>query len=45
MRIPRGILRNVIVKVDDFYYPADFIVLDSDDAFRESQPTFWGHQF
>ncbi|GKD19227.1 hypothetical protein Tco_1208385 [Tanacetum coccineum] len=26
--IPRGILEDVIVKVDDFYYPVDFFVMD-----------------
>ena len=38
-RIPRGVLSNVIVKVDDFYYPADFIVLDNEDTCNSSQPT------
>ncbi|KAK1410576.1 hypothetical protein QVD17_37113 [Tagetes erecta] len=27
-KLPRGILTDVIVKVEDFYYPVDFLVLD-----------------
>ncbi|XP_076942179.1 uncharacterized protein LOC143611971 [Bidens hawaiensis] len=27
-KLPRGIVRDVIVKVEDFYYPVDFLVLD-----------------
>nr|GEV58788.1 hypothetical protein [Tanacetum cinerariifolium] len=29
-KIPRGILEDVIVKVDDFYYPVDFFVMDTE---------------
>ncbi|XP_071728939.1 uncharacterized protein [Rutidosis leptorrhynchoides] len=39
MRTPRGMLENVIVKVEDFYYPVDFIVMDFETTFRETQPT------
>ncbi|XP_071729026.1 uncharacterized protein [Rutidosis leptorrhynchoides] len=39
MRTPRGMLENVIVKVEDFYYPVDFIVMDIETTFRETQPT------
>ncbi|XP_071719232.1 uncharacterized protein [Rutidosis leptorrhynchoides] len=35
----RGMLENVIVKVEDFYYPVDFIVIDIENTFRETQPT------
>ena len=28
MKIPKGIVEDVLVKVDTFYYPVDFIVLD-----------------
>ena len=28
MKIPKGIVEDVLVKVDKFYYPMDFIVLD-----------------
>ena len=30
MKIPKGIVEDVLVKVDKFYYPVDFIVLDSE---------------
>ncbi|XP_071695146.1 uncharacterized protein [Rutidosis leptorrhynchoides] len=39
MRTPRGMLENVIVKLEDFYYPVDFIVMDIETTFRETQPT------
>ncbi|XP_071714063.1 uncharacterized protein [Rutidosis leptorrhynchoides] len=38
MRTPRGMLENVIVKVEDFYNPVDFIVMDIETNFRETQP-------
>ena len=28
MKIPKGIVEDVLVKVDNFYYPVDFLVLD-----------------
>ena len=38
-KIPRGIISDVIVKVEDFYYPVDFLVLDTENTRKESQPT------
>ena len=38
-KIPRGVLSDVIVKVEDFYYPVDFLVLDTEKTLKESQPT------
>ena len=29
MKIPTGIVEDVLVKVDKFYYPVDFVVLDT----------------
>ena len=29
MKIPKGIVEDVLVKVDNFYYPMDFVVLDT----------------
>ena len=29
LRIPRGIVKNVLVQVDKFYFPMDFVVLDT----------------
>ena len=28
MKIPKGIVEDVLVKVDNFYYPVDFFVVD-----------------
>jgi len=30
VKIPRGIVEDVLIKVDKFYFPVDFIVLDTD---------------
>ena len=30
MKIPKGIVEDVLVKVDQFYYPVDFVVLDTE---------------
>ena len=29
VKIPKGIVEDVLVKVDNFYYPVDFVVLDT----------------
>ena len=29
VKIPKGIVEDVLVKVDKFYYPMDFVVLDT----------------
>ncbi|GKE37424.1 putative nucleotidyltransferase, ribonuclease H [Tanacetum coccineum] len=38
-KIPRGILEDVIVKVDDFYYPVDFFVMDTESPYKDVQKT------
>ncbi|GJS07859.1 DNA-directed DNA polymerase [Tanacetum coccineum] len=38
-KIPRGILKDVIVKVDEFYYPVDFFVMDIKSPYKDVQPT------
>ncbi|KAI3768558.1 hypothetical protein L2E82_19346 [Cichorium intybus] len=38
-KIPRGMLSDVIIKVRDFYYPTDFLVLDTRQAANREQPT------
>ncbi|KAJ0954149.1 putative nucleotidyltransferase, Ribonuclease H [Helianthus annuus] len=38
LKLPRGILRDVIVKVDEFYYPVDFLVLDYVQIENTKQP-------
>ena len=30
VKIPKGIVEDVLVKVDNFYYPIDFVVLDTE---------------
>ena len=30
VKIPKGIIEDVLVKVDNFYYPVDFVVLDTE---------------
>ncbi|KAL6310559.1 hypothetical protein AAG906_015297 [Vitis piasezkii] len=30
VKIPRGVIEDVLVQVDKFYYPVDFVVLDTD---------------
>ena len=30
VKIPKGIVEDVLVKVDKFYYPLDFVVLDTE---------------
>nr|GEX43043.1 hypothetical protein [Tanacetum cinerariifolium] len=37
-KIPRGILEDVIVKVDDFYYQFDFFVMDTESPYKDVQP-------
>ena len=34
VKIPRGIIEDVLVQVDNFYYPVDFIVLDTDPTVK-----------
>ena len=29
MKIPRGIIEDVLIQIDKFYYPVDFIVIDT----------------
>ena len=31
VRFPKGIIEDVLVKIDKFIYPIDFVVLDMDD--------------
>jgi hypothetical protein len=30
VKIPQGIIKDVLIKVDKFYFPMDFIVLDTE---------------
>nr|GEX58100.1 hypothetical protein [Tanacetum cinerariifolium] len=38
-KIPGGILEDVIVKVDDFYYPVDFFVMETESPYKDVQLT------
>jgi hypothetical protein len=30
VKVPRGVVEDVLIKVDKFYFPVDFIVLDTE---------------
>ncbi|RVW92491.1 hypothetical protein CK203_042685 [Vitis vinifera] len=47
MKIPRGVIEDVLVQVDNFYYPVDFIVLDTDPTVKEANlvPIILGRPF
>ncbi|WJZ99817.1 hypothetical protein VitviT2T_018232 [Vitis vinifera] len=36
VKIPRGIIEDVLVKIEKFYYPADFVVLDTDPSAKRT---------
>ncbi|KAI3770488.1 hypothetical protein L6452_01622 [Arctium lappa] len=39
VKTPRGVLEDVIVKIEDFYYPVDFLVLDTKGICKDKSPT------
>ena len=47
MKIPRGIVEDVLIKVDAFYFPVDFVVLDTELALNASTQihVILGHPF
>ncbi|RVW81118.1 Retrovirus-related Pol polyprotein from transposon 17.6 [Vitis vinifera] len=47
VKIPRGIIEDVLVQVDNFYYPVDFVVLDTDPFVKEANyvPIILGRPF
>ncbi|WJZ95129.1 hypothetical protein VitviT2T_013920 [Vitis vinifera] len=47
VKIPRGIIEDVLVQVDNFYYPVDFVVLDTDPLVKEANyvPIILGRSF
>ncbi|KAL6340770.1 hypothetical protein AAG906_027963 [Vitis piasezkii] len=47
VKIPRGIIEVVLVQVDNFYYPVDFVVLDADPIVKEANyvPIILGRPF
>ncbi|XP_058213682.1 uncharacterized protein LOC131325434 [Rhododendron vialii] len=47
IKVPRGIIEDVLVKVENFYFPADFIVLDTEPVhnLRKQTPIILGRPF
>ena len=47
VKIPRGIMKNVLVQVDKFYYPVDFVVLDTQPVVNQGTqfPIILGRPF
>ena len=47
VKIPKGIVEDVLVKVDKFYYPVDFVVLDTERIANEPNhvPIILGRPF
>ena len=47
MKIPREMIEDVLVQVDNFYYPVDFVVLDTDPIVKETNyvPIILGRPF
>ena len=47
VKIPKGIVEDVLVKIDKFYYPVDFVVLDTEPIANEPNhvPIMLGRPF
>ena len=47
VKIPKGIVEDVLVKIDKFYYPVDFVVLDTEpiDSEPNHVPIILGRPF
>ena len=47
VKIPRGVIEDVLVQVDKFYYPVAFVVLDIDPTVKEANyvPIILGRPF
>ena len=47
VKIPKGIVENVLVKIEKFYYPVDFVVLDTEPISNEPNhvPIILGRAF
>ncbi|KAL6348464.1 hypothetical protein AAG906_007396 [Vitis piasezkii] len=47
VKIPRGMIEDVLVQVDKFYYPVDFVVLDTDSVAKGTNyiPIILGRPF
>ena len=47
VKIPKGIVEDVLVKIDKFYYPVDFVVFDTEPIASEPNhvPIIFGRPF
>jgi len=46
VKVPRGLIEYVLVKVDEFYFPVDFVVLNMESTRNPAQiPIILGHPF
>ena len=47
VKIPKGIVEDVLIKIDKFYYPVDFVVLDTEPSSNEPNhvPIIMGRPF
>ncbi|KAL6347414.1 hypothetical protein AAG906_022341 [Vitis piasezkii] len=47
VKLPRGVIEDVLVQVDNFYYPVDFVVLDTDPTVKGANfvPIILGRPF
>ena len=47
LKIPKGMFEDVLVKIDKFYYPVDFVVLDTEPIASEPNhvPIILGRTF
>ena len=47
VKIPKGIVEDVLIKIDKFYYPVDFVVLDTEPTASEPNhvPIILGRPF
>ncbi|RVW46875.1 Retrovirus-related Pol polyprotein from transposon 17.6 [Vitis vinifera] len=47
VKMPRRVIEDVLVQVDKFYYPVDFVVLDTDPTIKEANyvPIILGRPF
>ena len=47
VKIPRGMIEDVLIQVDKFYYPVDFVVLDTDPVAKGTNyiPIILGRPF
>ncbi|XP_026445217.1 uncharacterized protein LOC113345757 isoform X2 [Papaver somniferum] len=47
IKVPRGVVENVLIQIDKFYYPVDFIVLDTQPVANASKeiPIILGRPF